>query len=137
MKRNPNVRHITAITLLLCLSLLFFTGCDSSPIAALVVDSQAYETGTALDSAQQPATLEAGSDVHASMRVIESPLGMKYTAKWFLNGKEIFSEEKATTQDKTCILVFTLDKALVGKGALKMQIQHRGQTLIEKEIPVE
>ena len=137
MKKSPYIRHFVAITLLLCFPLLLFSGCDSSPIATLIVDSQVYETSTTLDSARQPAKLAAGADVHASMRVIESPLGMKYTAKWLLNGTEIFSEEKATTQDRTCILVFTLEKALVGKGTLKIQMQHRGQILIEKELPVE
>ncbi len=137
MKMYPSIRFLVAFTLLLCLSLLLFTGCDSSPIATLIVDSQAYDMGTSLDSARQPAKLAPGNTVHASMRVIESPLGMKYTAKWILNGKEIFTEEKATTQERTCILVFSLEKGLVGKGALKVQIQHRGQILIEKEIPVE
>lgn len=120
-----------------CVSLaLILTGCDSSPITDIVISNEQYTDQKAIDKATQPKILTKDKEVYASVNFIESPKGMKYTAKWLLNNEEIFTEEKEMVKDKTGVIVYTLETDKLEDGTLKIQIIYKNKVLEEKEVTI-
>jgi len=126
------------LMLTFCASLAFMlVGCnDTSPITGIVISNEQYATQAAVDKATQPTELAKDKDLYASVSFIESPKGMKYTAKWLFNDKEIKTEEKEMTTDKMGVIVFTLETGKLEEGTLKLQIIYKGNILAKKEIKV-
>ena len=134
------MKKISGILLILtiCTSLVFMlAGCgESSPIAGGVISNEQYTDQSAIDKAPKPTALTKDKDIYASVSFIESPKGMKYTAKWLINAKEIKTDEKKMTTDKRGILVFPLERDKLKGGSLKLQITYKDNVLMEKEILV-
>ena len=126
------------LMLIICASFAFmFAGCnDTSPVTNIVISNEQYTNQTAIDKAQQPTELAKDKDIYASVNFIESPKGMKYTAKWLFDDKEIKTEEKEMTTDKMGVLVFPLETDKLKEGTLKLQIIYKDNILAKKEIKV-
>lgn len=80
----------------------------------------------------QPTKFSAGTDLYASVYFIESPKGMKYTAKWLLNNQEIKSEEKEMVSNRKGIMVYPLEADKVVAGKWKLQIIYKDEILSER-----
>lgn len=134
------MKKISGVLLMLTIytSLVFIlAGCgESSPIAGSVISNEQYTDQSAIDKASKPTELTKDKDIYASVSFIESPKGMKYTAKWLINAKEIKTDEKKMATDKKGILVFPLEKDKLKGGSLKLQIIYKDNVLMEKEILV-
>lgn len=123
-------------SLIIFMAILFLlTGCgESSPIEGMIISNEPYATVVEIESAEQPAELNVGAAVYASVSFIESPKGMKYQAKWLIDDKEIKIDEKAMETDKKGELVFPLEAEKITAGKLKLQILYKDEVLAEKEI---
>ena len=126
------------LMLTICTSLAFMlAGCSkSNPITDIVISNEQYTNQSAIDKASQPTELAKDKDVYASVYFIESPKGMKYTAKWFFNATEIKTDEKEMVTDKKGAIIFPLETDKLKEGTLKLQIIYKDDVLIEKEIIV-
>lgn len=128
-----------ATILMLCISLMMiFTACGSkdNTIQNIIVSDKQYTKQADIEHAKQQTSFSAGTNLYASIYFIESPKGMKYTAKWFLNNKEIEPEEKEMVSDKCGIIIYSLEADKVAAGKLKLQIVYGNDILYEKEFTV-
>lgn len=125
--------------LVLSIIMLFMlTACgESTPVEALVISDDFYESATEIGSVEQPAKLSVGDTIYGSISLIESPKGMKYQARWLLDGKEIMVDEKAMETDQRGVLIFPLEADKTTVGMLKLQILYKDGVLAEKEVLVE
>lgn len=133
------MKKVNGLLLILIIASLAFvlTGCgESSPIQGIVISNEQYTDETAIDKATQPTELAKDKEIYASVSFIESPKGMKYTAKWLLNDKEIKTQEKEMATDKKGIIIFPLESDKLDKGTLKIKIMYKDSVLKEKEIIV-
>ena len=129
---------ITGLLLAIFIFGLGLAACDSNTVQQYVVANKQYTSEADLKDAVQPDSLTAGEEIYASVYFIESPLGMEYTARWSLDGKEISSEKKAmTTDDKKGILVYSLSADQVKTGKLKFEILYGNDILCTKEFTVQ
>ncbi|HEY5555667.1 hypothetical protein [Acetobacterium sp.] len=101
-----------------------------------MIANQPYEEKVALEKADSPSEFSAQTPLYASVYFIESPKGMKYKAKWFLNDQEIKSEEKEMPTDKNGVIVYSLAADKVSAGNLKLQILFRNEILTEQLITI-
>ena len=128
------------IALLFVLILFFefaFIGCgESNTVSNYIVSDQQYTERSDLESATQPGQLTAGKNIYASVHFIESPKGMKYTAKWFINGKEVKTDNQKMPTDKRGTIVFSLEGNKVTTGTLIFEVSYDGDILLTKELTV-
>lgn len=114
-----------------------FTGCaGSNTISSFIVSDRQYNELTGLESAKQPEQLAAGKDIYASVYVIESPKGMEYTVKWFINGNEVKTDTQKQLTDRKSIIVFSLEGDKVTAGTLKFEISYDGNVLASRELVI-
>lgn len=133
-----NIMKKTGLLLLVVVMIIFgLTGCESNTVQKYIISTEKYANKADLDEAAQPDTIAAGQNIYASVYFIESPLGMEYTAKWYLNGAEIKSDKQKMPTDKHGIIVFTLGADQVTKGTLKLEIKYGEDILCSKEIVVQ
>lgn len=130
----------TTALLFVVLSLLIttLTGCGGSTntVETCVLSNEHYTDKAALESAEQTEDFEAGQDIYASVRFIESPLGMEYTGKWYIDDNEVKTETKEMITDKNGIIVFTLEADTVTAGTVRFEILHGDDVLFSKELSV-
>ena len=114
-------------------------GCIGSlnTVETCVLSNEKYIDKDKLESAKQPERFESGKDIYASVRFIESPLGMKYDAKWYFNGKEVKSETKEMVTNRGGIIIFTLEAQKVTAGKLRFEILFGDDVLFSKELPIQ
>lgn len=112
------------------------TACEDNTVMKFVIDNQPYEEQAALEQAASPAEFAAQTPLYASIYFIESPKGMKYTAKWFLNDQEIKSEEKEMLTDKHGIIVYSLEADKVMPGSLMFQVLYRDKVVTEQSFTI-
>jgi len=136
MKRIKIVTLMSVVFVLL-LTLLTACGGSANTVETCVISTAPYTEKDALESASQPESFEAGQDIFASVRFIESPLGMEYTGIWYIDGKEIKVEEKEMTTDKSGIIVYSLTADKVIAGIVRFEILHGDDVLYSKELPVQ
>ena len=134
MKTMKNI-----VILLLCVMVfvLAFAGCgESTTVSSYIISDKQYTEKDDLESAAQLEQLAAGSDVHASVYFIESPKGMEYTAKWYMDGNEVKADTQKMPTDKCGIIVFSLEADKVTAGTLKFEVSYDGNIISSKEITV-
>ncbi|MDO9492386.1 hypothetical protein [Acetobacterium sp.] len=139
MKRNeaPKASQLVMVLITGIAILFLLTGCgESTPIEGLVISNEPYESSAEIGNAEQPTELSVSDTVYGSVSFIESPKGMKYQAKWLLDGKEIKIDEKTMETDKRGELVFPLEAQKLAAGTLKLQILYKDEVLAEKEVLV-
>ncbi len=132
------MKRIFIITLIICLAALpLFTGCGlSDTVEGFVVSEAQLADRSAIENAKQPSELAAGKDLYACVSFIESPKGMKYTINWILDGQSVKTEDKATATEPRSVIVYTIEKAKLHAGALKVQILYQDTVLAEKDVTV-
>ena len=116
-----------------------FTGCGSNDdtIQACIISNTGYTSQSELESAVETATLTADQPIYASIHFVESPIGMEYSVKWYLNGTQIKSETKATVNDTQDIVVYELEAEQAVEGTLKVEIIYKDTTLLTKELKIQ
>jgi len=132
-------KHINKILLLVLSALFILTlvGCtESNTVSGFIVSDRQYTERSDLESAKQPGQLTAGKDIYASVYFIESPRGMKYTAKWFINGDEVKTDTQEMTTDRKGMIVFPLEGEKVIAGTLKFEISYNDHILASKELAI-
>lgn len=132
MKKTKMFLLVTAILLA-----AFLTGCgQKNTVEAFVVSTVQYTEKADIESAAQPEQVEVGVDIYASVYFIESPEGMEYTGKWYIDGTEIKSDSQKTTMDKCGAIVFVLEVDSVTVGTLKFEVVYNDDVLCSKELNV-
>ncbi|MBU4438978.1 MAG: hypothetical protein L6276_09160 [Acetobacterium sp.] len=136
LKNNFEKRMKVSLSLSICIIMLFMlSGCgESTPIEGIVISNEPYVSAAEIENAEQLTELSVGVPIYGSISFIESPLGMKYQAKWLLNDQEIKTDEKAMATDKRGELVFPLEADKIAAGTLKLQILYKDEVLVEREV---
>ena len=131
MRRNRDLRVIIMMFLITT-----FMGClvKMNTVETCVLSNLKYIDKAELEKAKQPERFDAGREIYASVYFIESPLGMEYNSKWFLNDKEIKNETKAMTANKHGIINFSLEAEKVIAGKIRFEIRHRDEMIYSKEV---
>ena len=115
-----------AITLFVAIMMIAttLTGCGGSDdtIQTIIVSNSGYTSQDELESVIQVETLAADEPIYASIYFVESPKGMEYTVKWYLDGTEIKSETKATVNDTQDVVVYELKTEKITEGTLKLEV---------------
>lgn len=134
MRIYKNYAFLLALIALLVFAL---AGCGvSNTVENFIVSDRQYTEGGDLESAKQPEQLAAGKDVYASVCFIESPKGMEYTAKWFINGNEVKTDTQKMPTDRKGIIVFSLEGDKVTTGTLKLEISYDDYILASRELAI-
>ena len=133
MRRNRNWLFVVCM-----FSIATLTDCidNSNTVETCVVSNEQYNDKTELESAGQPESFAAGRDIYASVRFIESPLGMEYTGKWFINDTEVKTETKAMVTNRCGIIIFSLEADKVMAGKIRFEILYNDTVLFSKELSV-
>ena len=132
MKKTKMFLLVTAILLA-----AFLTGCgQKNTVEAFVVSTVQYTEKADIESATQPEQVEVGVDIYASVYFIESPEGMEYTGKWYIDGTEIKSDSQKTTMDKCGAIVLVLEADSVTVGTLKFEVVYNDDVLCSRELNV-
>jgi len=129
--RKKTIKMI-ALVLGSMLLIIGLTGCEDDTVMNLVIDDKPYQDQAVLDQAESQSEFSVQTPLYASIYFIESPKGMKYTAKWFLNDQEIKSDEKEMLTDKAGIIVYSLEADKVMAGNFKFQILFRDKVITEQ-----
>jgi len=134
MDIKKNLVFLLVITMVFALAL---AGCgESNTVSGCIVSDVKYTSRSELESAKQPEQLTAGKDIYASVYFIESPKGMEYTAKWFVNGNETKTDAKKMPTDRSGLIVFSLEGEKVAAGKIKLEISYEGNILTTRELLV-
>jgi len=120
-------------------SMTTLAGCigNTNTVETCVLSNVEYNDKAELESAKQPERFAAGSAIYASVRFIESPLGMEYTGKWFINDNEIKTETKAMVTNRCGIIIFPLEADRVTAGKIRFEIRYGDDVLFSKELYVQ
>jgi hypothetical protein len=102
-------------------------------VAGIAVANEQYYDQAAIESAVKPKELPKDKDVYASIYFIESPKGMKYRVKWFMDDEEIKAEEKEMTTNTKGYIIYMLEKEKLHEGTLKLQVLYKESVLAERE----
>ena len=116
---------------------LALAGCgNSNTVSRFIISDRLYTERSELENAKQPEQLTAGMDVYASVYFIESPKGMEYTAKWFIDGNEVKTDAQKMPSDRKGMIVIPLEGNKVAPGTLKFELSFGGHILASKELVV-
>lgn len=136
MKKTKKAALLFVVFSLLITSL---TGCGGSTntVETCILSNEQYNDKTELESAAQPEGFETGQVIYASVRFIESPLGMEYTGKWYIDNTEVMTETKEMITDKSGVIIFMLEADKVNAGTMRFEILHGDYVLFSKELSVQ
>lgn len=128
----------SAFLLALIISFTFaLVGCgESNTVSRYIISDRQYTEKSDLERADQPEQLTVGKDVYASVYFIESPKGMEYTVKWFVNGNEVKTDKQKMPSDREGMIVFALEGDKVIAGTLKIEISFGGDILASRELVI-
>lgn len=132
--RNSGLSLITVF-----LIAAIFAGCSaaSNTVESCVISNEQYTDKAGLESAKQQETFEADKDIFASVYFIESPKGMEYTGKWYIDGAEVKTEQKEMTSDTHGVIVFSLAADKLQAGTLRFEIVYGDDVLLSREMTVQ
>ena len=136
MRKNKNEILLFVVFMLWITTLAGCIG-NTNTVETCVLSNEQYNDKAKLESAEQSENFEAGRDIYASVRFIESPLGMEYIGKWYIDGNEIKTETKAMVTNRCGILIFTLEADKVTVGKIRFEILYRSDRLFSKELSVQ
>lgn len=103
----------------------------------IVIANESYLVQDDLEAVEQPEFIKAGETVYASIHFIESPQGMEYSVKWYLNDVELKKETKATQNNFQDIIVYELEAEDIIAGTLKIEVSYKDMVLLSKEISIQ
>lgn len=122
--------------LMMVVSLVGCSGNDDT-IQNCIISNSSYSSQDELESANQEDALTANKPIYASVHFVESPKGMEYTVKWYLDDTEIKSETKATEKDMQDIVIYELEAEQAIAGSLKLEVIYKDTILLTKELTVQ
>lgn len=133
------IRLSKAYRVIIIVTLLFLVGCgdQNNTVQTCIIANDSYTTKTTIEEAVQPEILKTETAVYASIQFIESPKGMEYTVKWYLDDEEVKKETKATVNDKRDILIYTLDGEQAVAGEWKLEILYKETVLVSKVFKIQ
>jgi hypothetical protein len=133
------MRKISILLAVALLMTVILTGCDSddNTIQSCIISNTSYTSQKELDLASQPDNLIANEKVYTSIHFIETPKGMEYTVKWYLDGTEIKAETKKTVNDMQDVVVYELDAKQALAGTLKLEVIYKDTVLLTKELKIQ
>jgi hypothetical protein len=113
-------------------------GCEkNNTVQTCIISNEQYQEKDALEKAVQPESVIAGKEVYASIYFIESPKGMAYTMKWYIDGTEVKTEEKEMKEDKHGMIVFSLEADKVVGKTLKCELKYKEDILKTVELSIQ
>lgn len=118
------------VTILLCLA-----GCEDSTVSTVVLSNTQITEESSLNSSVDT-TIQSGKDLYANVLFIESPKGMKYTAKWIKDKKTLKTDERAMTSDKKGIISFKFDGGQVTAGNYTFELDYKNKKIYSKGFTV-
>ena len=132
-------RNTFSVLLAAMLMALVLDGCAGSTntVEACVISNTQYPGKAEIADADSQEEFETDKDIFASVYFIESPKGMGYTGRWYLDGTEVKSEQKEITTDENGVIVFSLEADKVKTGTLRFEIVYGDDVLFSKELTVQ
>lgn len=131
-------KKFSVLLLFAALLMALLSGCGQlDTVESFVVANTPYEQKAAIEDATQPEKVSVNEAVYASVYFIESPKGMEYTAKWYLDDTEIKVDTQKTTTNMAGLIVYTLEADKIAAGTLKFEITYGDDILCSKELVVE
>lgn len=113
-------------------------GCgQQNTVESFVVSNSPLEEKADIEDATQPEKVSENETVYASVYFIESPKGMEYTAKWYLDDTQIKTDVQKTTTDMAGVMVYSLEADQVAAGTLKFEVTYNDDILCSQELIVE
>lgn len=130
-------KYLTLFVMVIMMTTVF-TGCGGSDntIQTCIISNTSYTSQSELEAATQADTLSADEPIYASVHFVESPKGMEYSVKWYLDGTEIKSETKSTVNDAQDIVVYELVAGQATAGTLKLEVFYKDTVLRTQEINI-
>lgn len=119
------------------LAVCSLTGCKDSTVQKCIIANVCYSDQSDLDEDVQQGVVNLEEKIQASIAFIESPSGMEYGVKWYLDGEFIESETKTTVQDKHDVLVYELNTENLKEGTLKLEALYKDKVLYTKEVKLQ
>ncbi|HEX3075428.1 MAG TPA: hypothetical protein VHQ24_01015 [Lachnospiraceae bacterium] len=131
-------RKVSAIVIFILSLSMFLIGCsEKNTVQKLIISTTQYANEDSLDDVSQPDTVSADQSLYASISFMESPKGMEYTGKWYIDGKMIKTETKSIETDQHGVIVFTLDSNQVTTGTLRFEVTYKDTLLSYKELTIQ
>lgn len=112
-----------------------FAGCEDSTVSSVVLSNTQITEESSLNSLADTA-IQAGKDLYANVLFVESPKGMKYTAKWIKDKNALKTDEQKMVSDKKGIISFKLDGNMVSKGKYTFEIEYKDKKIYSKDFSV-
>ena len=122
------MKKVTVLLITILMMAVSLVGCggNDDTIQTCIISNSSYSLQEELESANQEDALIVNEPVYASVHFVESPKGMEYTVKWYLDGTEIKSETKATEKDMQDIVVYELEaEQAAAAGARSLTLGRR------------
>lgn len=133
------MKKVTVLLITILMMAVSLVGCggNDDTIQTCIISNSSYSLQEELESANQEDALIVNEPVYASVHLVESPKGMEYTVKWYLDGTEIKSETKATEKDMQDIVVYELEAEQAAAGSLKLEVIYKDTILFTKELIIQ
>ena len=133
------MKKVTVLLITILMMAVSLVGCggNDDTIQTCIISNSSYSLQEELESANQEDALIVNEPVYASVYFVESPKGMEYTVKWYLDGTEIKSETKATEKDMQDIVVYELEAEQAAAGSLKLEVIYKDTILLTKELIIQ
>lgn len=125
------------VTVIMIAAMLTGCGGNDDTIQTCIISNTSYTSQSEMESAVETDTLTTDEPIYASVYFVESPIGMEYSVKWYLDGTEIKCETKATVNDAQDIVVYELEAEQAIEGTLKVEIIYKDTTLLTKELKIQ
>ena len=138
-KQPFSMKKVTVLLITILMMAVSLVGCggNDDTIQTCIISNSSYSLQEELESANQEDALIVNEPVYASVHFVESPKGMEYTVKWYLDGTEIKSETKATEKDMQDIVVYELEAEQAAAGSLKLEVIYKDTILLTKELIIQ
>jgi hypothetical protein len=138
-KEGFSMKKVTVLLITILMMAVSLVGCggNDDTIQTCIISNSSYSLQEELESANQEDALIVNEPVYASVHFVESPKGMEYTVKWYLDGTEIKSETKATEKDIQDIVVYELEAEQAAAGSLKLEVIYKDTILLTKELIIQ
>ena len=133
------MKKVTVLLITIMTMAVSLVGCgeNDDTIQTCIISNSSYSLQEELESANQEEALIVNEPVYASVHFVESPKGMEYTVKWYLDGTEIKSETKATEKDMQDIVMYELEAEQAVAGSLKLEVIYKDTILLTKELIIQ
>jgi len=133
------MKKVMVLLISLLMMVVSLVGCNGNDdtIQTCIISNSSYSSQGELELANQEDALTVNEPIYASVHFVESPKGMEYTVKWYLDDTEVKSETKATEKDMQDIVIYELEAEQAIAGSLKLEVIYKDTILLTKELTVQ